>query len=204
MPDHEPDDQRRAQRIEELVEQIAALPDAHVREQAEELIQALLALYGDGLARILELTASSDSAGDALIARLGDDPLVGALLVLHGLHPLSLETRLERAVDTLQPMLAVQGGALTVSGVSQGIAHLRLEAARQGQSHGCGAPSTAALKQSIEESLYAAVPDLEGLQVEGNVEPARLITLTPTRRKPSISGANAHPTPVGQHTLSAE
>ncbi len=51
-------------------------------------------------------------------------------------------------------------------GISDGIVHLSL----QGNCDGC-ASSAATLKLTIEEAIYAAAPDVAGIEVEGVVVP---------------------------------
>src|SRR5690349_15730538 len=92
-----------ADRIEALMQQLAAIPDPTAQTAAEELVRALLEMYGQGLAQRLTLIASSDATGSALISALAQDELVGALLLLHGLHPLSLEERVAQMLAELQP-----------------------------------------------------------------------------------------------------
>lgn len=173
-------DRQRAERIATLVQAIAGIADPGVRTQAEELVSEVLALYGDGIARMLELTARASGAGEALIDTFAADDLVGSLLLLHGLHPVDLTTRVTRALDGVRPSLAKQGGQVELLDVADGVAHLRLRAS----GHGCGS-SAAMLKQKIEEAIYAAAPDLDGLEVEGDAPPPQLITLTPARRRAS-------------------
>ncbi len=54
------DTKQRSKHIQELIEQVGAFPDPAARELFQECLQSLLALYGDGLARILQLI---DNAG---------------------------------------------------------------------------------------------------------------------------------------------
>ena len=84
------------ERIEALMQELAAIPDPTAQTAAEELVSALLEMYGQGLAQMLTLIASSNATGSALIDALAQDELVDALLLLHGLHPLSLEEQSRR------------------------------------------------------------------------------------------------------------
>ena len=57
-------------RIEELVQEIEALPDAKTRETAAELVQLLMEFYGQGLARMLAIAGNAaDSNCGCLRAR---------------------------------------------------------------------------------------------------------------------------------------
>jgi len=182
--------QRPAERIEALIQEVSTFSDSHARATTEELIQALLDMYGEGLSRILELTDQSEAAGYALIEELASDDLVGSLFLLHGLHPIAIETRVAKALVEVRPYLKSHGGNVEFIRVEDGIAYLRLE----GSCHGCPA-STVTLKLAIEEAIYKAAPDLDGLQVEGVIDPpprpGTPITFVPRRRK---DGASARPT----------
>jgi Fe-S cluster biogenesis protein NfuA len=182
--------QQRAKRIEELVQEVSTFSNPQARATTEELIQALLDMYGEGLAHILELIEQSDLKGYALMQTLASDDLVGSLFMLHDLHPIDLETRIAKALAEVRPYLKSHGGNVQFLKVENGIAYLRLE----GSCQGCGA-STSTLKATIEEAIYSAAPDLDGLEVEGVVEPpprrGTPITLVPRRQKVQ---AGSHPT----------
>jgi len=155
--------QTRLSRAEELIAALDSAPDSAMREQARELIQALLELHGTGLERILSVVYDSGVGGAAMIDQLGRDSLVSGLLLLHGLHPLDLETRVRNAIEDVKPRLGLHGGSVDVLGVtSDGRVQLKL----QGNCHECPS-SRLTLRFSIEEALYAAAPDLTGLDVEG-------------------------------------
>lgn len=178
---------RRAERLELLLEEIAALPDPGARERMEELVGMLLDLYGDAMARIVELAerAEAEHGSEGLVQALADDDLVAPLLLLHGLHPVPLEARVARALDEVRPYLRSHGGNVELLDIAEGVARLRL----QGSCHGC--PSSAmTLKLAIEDAIYKAAPDLDRLEVEGVADPpSQLITLAPARR--SAGGARA-------------
>src|SRR5579859_2700688 len=164
---HEQELQRQIARIEGLVAAIETWPDPAARTGAPELLQATLELHGAGLERILDLAWDSGPAGQALITTCAADPLVARLLLLHGLHPADLETRVTQALDKVRPYLGSHGGNVELLGVADGTVHLRL----QGSCHGC--PSSAmTLQLAIEEAIQEFAPDIAGLVVEGVVEPA--------------------------------
>ncbi len=155
--------QERLGRVEELIATLESAPNPEVREQVRELITSLLELHGTGLERVLSVVYDSGPGGMAVIDQLGHDPLVSGLLLLHGLHPLDLETRVRHAIEEVKPRLGLHGGSVELLGVSsEGRVHLKL----QGNCHECPS-SRLTLRFSIEEALYAAAPDLTGLDVEG-------------------------------------
>lgn len=155
--------QKRLGRVEELISALESTPDPGVRAQVRELIQHLLELHGSGLEQILSAVHDARIEGSAVIDELGRDPLVSGLLLLHGLHPLDLETRVRNAIEEVKPRLGLHGGSVDLVGVSpEGRVQLKL----QGNCHECPS-SRLTLRFSIEEALAAAAPDLTGLDVEG-------------------------------------
>ena len=164
-------------RIEALLQEVATFSDPQVQAVTEELLQTLLAMYGEGLTRMLEITAEHETAGEAIIEAYADDELVSSLLLLHGLHPIDVETRITQALESVRPYLKSHGGNVELLGVRDNVAYLRL----QGSCNGCPS-SSVTLKLAIEEAINKAAPDLERLQVDGVTNPPRPINVTPLRK----------------------
>jgi Fe-S cluster biogenesis protein NfuA len=150
-------------RIEELVQEIETLPDAKSRETAAELVQLLMEFYGQGLARMLAIGGTADSH---VVDAYAQDPLVSQILMLHGLHPVDLPTRVEKALEKVRPLLHSHGGDVELLSIENGLVRLRLE----GSCHGCPS-STMTLKNAIQEAIYEFAPDVSGLDVAGLAEP---------------------------------
>jgi Fe-S cluster biogenesis protein NfuA/nitrite reductase/ring-hydroxylating ferredoxin subunit len=148
-------------RVESLLEELEALPDAAARSSAIAVVQALLDLYGEGLERIVEVVAEKDSDG-AMAGALADDSLVSHLLLLHGLHPVTVERRVLGALESVRPYLESHGGDVELLGVEEGVARLRLE----GSCSGCPS-STMTLKLAIEKAIHEAAPDVEEVIADG-------------------------------------
>jgi Fe-S cluster biogenesis protein NfuA/nitrite reductase/ring-hydroxylating ferredoxin subunit len=171
--------QERAARMETLLGEIESLQDPIARAKAAEVIQVLLELYGEGLARVMEVVAQGEDSERAFEVLAGDE-LVSHLLLLHGLHPLDVETRVVRALEEVRPYLQSHGGNVELLGIEGGVARVRM----QGSCDGC--PSSAVtLKLAIEEAVQKAAPDLEGIEAEGVTEPQPAPTLVagPTLRR---------------------
>jgi Fe-S cluster biogenesis protein NfuA len=98
---------------------------------------------------------------------LGRDPLVSILLVLYGLHPLDLESRVAQAVDKVRPQVRKGGGELNLLDNKGGIVRLRLEVT----GNAC-AWTGKTLKTMLEDALYEAAPDVNQLLIEGVEERA--------------------------------
>ena len=100
--------------------------------------------------------------GYAVFDRFAEDDLVGSLLLLYGLHPHPIETRITQALDKVRPYLDSHGGNVELLGVADGVVRLRM----QGSCKSC--PSSAmTLKLAIEEAIYAAAPDVVTIEAEG-------------------------------------
>lgn len=163
-------------RIESLLQEMATFPDSNAQAVTEELLQTLLTMYGEGLNRMLEITANFEPEGEAIIDAYADDELVSSLLLLHGLHPIDVETRISNALESVRPYLKSHGGNVELLSVRDNIAHLRL----QGSCNGCPS-SSVTLTLAIEEAINKAAPDLERLQVDGVTNPPRPINVTPLK-----------------------
>lgn len=154
------------ERVERLSGQLEELQDARARELAEELVGAVVAMYGDGLRRIIAAIESSREAGAAILDELAQDGAVSSLLLIHDLYPVPLSERVIEALDTVRPYMESHGGNVELLGIDDGVAKL----AMQGSCNGCAA-SRATLELAIKQALEEHAPDLAGLVVEGISDP---------------------------------
>jgi Fe-S cluster biogenesis protein NfuA len=160
---------RLSQRIEGLVARIEAAPDTNVRADALNLVQSLMELHGAGLDRLMEIVAQSGASGYALMDDFAGDDLVAGLLLLYGLHPHDLETRVMKALDRTRPFLQSHGGDVELLDVVDGTVRLRLA----GSCRSCSS-STMTLKLAIERAIYEAAPDVMEIVTEGQIAPKEL------------------------------
>jgi len=58
--------QERVARMETLLEEIDALKDPNARSKAAEVVQVLLELYGESLARMMDTIAEGEGGGEPL------------------------------------------------------------------------------------------------------------------------------------------
>jgi hypothetical protein len=145
------------QRIEELVGRVQTIADPQARQLTIELLRAVMDLHAAGIERMLELV------GDGVDA-IAQDDLCSALLLLHGLHPENLEKRVARAVDRLQVRLGSRGAAVSLARIEDGTVHLRYR--------GSSPRSAAGVRETAEQYLYAAAPEIAAIAIEGLREPA--------------------------------
>lgn len=178
-------------RVEALLGELRSVAEPAVQRKAEELVRLLVELYGAGLERIVEIVVGH-SDNQALIDQLVSDPFVTSLLVLHGLHPVPVEARIQRALDEVRPYLGSHAGGVEFLGVdAEGVARLQL----QGSCDGCPS-STLTVKMAIEQAIEEAAPEVTRVEVEGVTAPPETggSVQQGLRRQPTEAGDGPPPT----------
>jgi Fe-S cluster biogenesis protein NfuA len=177
--------QNQLQSIEVLLQRIEKANDPAMAAMAKDLVQRLMEFHGAGVERMLEIIHKDSAGHDNVIDALAQDPLVRNLLLLYGLHPDGLETRVQQALEKTRPYLKSHGGNVNLIGVDDaGKVTLRLE----GSCQGC-VSSSATLKLAVEEAIYEAAPDVTAIIVEDKVEElSRSVAFVPL----SALGGNGH------------
>jgi Fe-S cluster biogenesis protein NfuA len=150
------------QRIGELVQEIESIADPAVRAATKNLVQSLMDLHGAAMEKALEIVAEAGDQGMTVIDRMGREPLVSSVLILYGLHPEDIESRVVRAIDKVRPQLRKQGCEVELLAVNDGAIRLRVETG----SHTCGSTSKT-MQAVLEGAMYDAAPDLSSLVIEG-------------------------------------
>lgn len=153
-------------RIEQLLE-ASSTAGPVVRERAEELVRVVVELYGAGLERTLDIVHEAGQLSDEVLDRLADDDLVASLLLVHGLHPHDVHTRVERALEKVRPYLGSHEGDVELLEVTdEGVVRLRM----LGSCDGC--PSSAVtLRLAVEDAITSTAPEVVGIEVEETPAP---------------------------------
>jgi Fe-S cluster biogenesis protein NfuA len=153
---------KRIQRIGEIVERIESSGDPNARSMAKELLESLMALHGAALERILELASEAGEAGETIIRKCGRDELVSSLLLLYGLHPENLRSRVLAGLEKSRAYLASHAAnAELVSIREDDTVTLRLHL----KTNGCGS-SAASVKSTLEAAIQSVAPDATAIVVE--------------------------------------
>ena len=169
-------------RIEVLLGELRSQASPEVGAKIEEVVGLLVELYGAGLERILELVNEDPEVAAPLLKRFTDDKFIESLLVLHGLHPIDVDTRIEAALDQARPYLGSHAGGVEYLGVDEnGVAHLKLE----GSCHGCPS-STVTVKLTLEQAIAEAAPEVVRVEVVG-------VAAAPTGPSPSLLQIQTRP-----------
>jgi Fe-S cluster biogenesis protein NfuA/nitrite reductase/ring-hydroxylating ferredoxin subunit len=150
------------ERVEELTAEVDRIEDPHARRTAEELLGAVMDLYGEGLSRITTILDDEDGGVDEVKQRMADDGIVASLMLIHDLYPVSIEDRVAEALDSVRPYMESHGGNVELISLEDGVASIRLA----GSCDGCAA-SSSTLELAIKTALDEHAPDLTSIHVEG-------------------------------------
>jgi Fe-S cluster biogenesis protein NfuA len=162
-----------AAQIEQLVQQAAALPDESARTLALELLQSTMDLHGAVMSRIVELLSEGGDSGRNSLAKLGNDPLVCGLLVLYGIHPVSLHDRVTRAVEKLGPQLHKKGGSIELLGIADNSIQVKI----LGSQHSCGSTPDS-FRSIVEQAIRESAPEIAEIAIdEGSSSPSGFVPL---------------------------
>jgi Fe-S cluster biogenesis protein NfuA/nitrite reductase/ring-hydroxylating ferredoxin subunit len=155
--------QERIASLERLLGALESFEHGPVQATAMQTVEALVNVYGETLARMMERIQQADPG---LAEALAEDDLIAHLLLIHDLHPVDVETRVARALESVRPLLRSRGADVELLGVQGGVARVRL----QTSGSGC-ASSGADLTLVVEDVLRQAAPELDRLETEPTPAP---------------------------------
>ncbi len=145
-----------SRRVETILERFSAFPaDTGARADAEELIRIVSSLHGQCLRALVQ--AMREELGDRAnetLERSCADPLVASLLVTHGLHPLSIEERVRRAIEIVRPELQTNHADARLESVTEDVVTLRVD-------------GDANVVPLLEGAVYAAAPEVLDVRCTG-------------------------------------
>ncbi len=153
------------ERIEQALIELEQCADPRTLNLAEELLRLVSELYGAGLERVLEIV---QERAPELLDELTSDELVASLLLVQGLHPDSIETRVQAALASVRPFLGRHGGDVELLALDDELGAVKLRLL--GSCDGC--PSSAAtLQGAVEVAILEKAPEVTRIVVEES-EPA--------------------------------
>ena len=158
--------QEQVRQLGKLVTQFDQLPDSPAKIAGKELLQLLMDVHGRGLERVMEIVFDSGDTALGIIDKLGQDSIVGNLLLLYSLHPDGVEARVHNAVDRIRPRLRKLSCAIELESIDEGVVRVRLATS----AHSCGS-STRDLRSIVEDVMYELAPDVTSLEILGLEEP---------------------------------
>jgi Fe-S cluster biogenesis protein NfuA len=165
MMDNPADDREfksRMAELDSLLQQVDQIKDRSARDLTGRIIRSLMEFHDAAVTRMLDHLYQSGEAGRRAIDEMAGDELVSSLLVLYGLHPHDVESRVRQALDGVRPYLASHGGNVEFLGITpDGAVRLRM----QGSCHGCPS-STATLRNVIESAVCEAAPEIASIDLD--------------------------------------
>ncbi len=148
------------ERVEKLAAKLQSAGDPEIRATALDLVQSVIELHGAALERMID-SISQAPGGEAALDAAVNDEMVASMLLLHGLHPDDIETRVLRGIEKVRPYLQSHGGDVELASVRDGIVRLVLRGT-------CGScpSSSLTLKNAVEDALFEAAPDIVEIVAE--------------------------------------
>ena len=169
--------QAEAAQLEQLLAELRELIALPVWRRVEDALRRVVRLYGAGLARALAHARESGASGGTFDARIAGDELLASLLVLHGLHPLSTEQRVRRALAAIYGELGIAESALALVEIRDDVVVL---AATRALGNGAMSPSLA--ESIVRRALLTAAPEVARVEIRG-LPPPRGPTLVQLRTR---------------------
>ena len=164
----------RTERIEELVTKLERASDPELHTAALELVQSVMDLHGAALEHLLEIVSESNE-DESIAGKFLEDDLVASILLLHGLHPEDMETRVLRALDKVRPSLQTNGGEVELVSIADGVVKLRV----QKEAGGC-ASTAVTMRSAVEDAVTELAPDAAQIMAEVVQQPSlpKLVVIT--------------------------
>ena len=159
--------QEQIRQLGKLVAQFDDLPDSAVKSASRELVQLLMDVHGRGLERAMEIVFDAGDSAPVIIDKLGQDPIVGNLLLLYSLHPDELETRVNKAIERMRPRLRKLSCTIELEHLHESSVRVRLTTS----GHSCGS-SAGDIRSIVEDGMYEFAPDVTSLELAGLEETA--------------------------------
>ncbi|NMO02806.1 Rieske 2Fe-2S domain-containing protein [Gordonia sp. TBRC 11910] len=180
----DPDWRSAGERIETLLDASSA-GGTLARERADQLVREVVDLYGAGLQRMVALL------DPRTLDELAADELIASLLLVHGLHPHDVATRVRAALDSVRPYLGSHGGDVDLLAVTaDGVVRLRLT----GSCKTCPS-SSVTLELAVKDAVLAAAPETTDIVVDTEPAPSSTPDLIPA----DSLLAKVHSTPSPGH-----
>jgi hypothetical protein len=147
---------RRLRQLEAQIEQVARSVEPGVCDAVREIVQSIMDFHGAGLARIMDIISHAGESGRVIREACGRDSLAGSLLLLYGLHPLDLESRVRLALDGLASLLRSHGCELELLRTSEKAVVLQLMGT---------AALPPGLRVALEQALHDVAPEVASIEI---------------------------------------
>jgi hypothetical protein len=157
--------------LERLLGDIQATVGPSAWPKIEALVRSLMELYGAALERLLDSARQTSAREHELNERVVSDSLLSSLLALHGLHPLTLEQRIELSLGRISNLQQSAQGRVELASLERNRATLRV----------VGVPDPVLAKglaQLAAREIDCIAPELEQIELENSMPaPPQLISV---------------------------
>ena len=161
-------------RMETSIEALESIADPNARGLARDLLESALDLHAIALAKVLTICQETEN-GEVLIRNLLADAYVGAVVLLHGLHPQDAEGRLRSKLAEMRPHWGVRGFRVELTHVDRTAARVQVAV-----SDNADRGTNKALALEIEQVLTEAAPDLDRIMVEISDKSIQTLAFVPS------------------------
>jgi Fe-S cluster biogenesis protein NfuA len=183
--------QKQMQRIGEMVEHLESNADPSTRAMAKELLESLMSLHAAAIERMMEFAANAGEAGEAFVRRCGRDDVVSSVLLLYGLHPENLNSRVAHALERSRTYLQSHSAAAELVSIGDdGAVTVRL-AVKAG---GCGS-SGASVRAFLEAAIQDAAPDATSIVVSETPSGPTFVPLAQLQNFRGMAAVSEAPVP---------
>ncbi len=141
--------------IDQVLAELAAKLDPEGQALLERALRLTVSLYAAGIERSLA-HARAAGADATLDDRLAGDDLLGKLLALHGLNPLTVAQRIAALLAKVRASLELADDDLAVISLTDGALQLR------------ATPAIAGFEAQICSALEQAAPELGQIEITGS------------------------------------
>jgi Fe-S cluster biogenesis protein NfuA len=155
---------QKMERVASLVSALESCPDSDVRDAGRELVSTLLEFHSDAIQRILDQIEQSTATDPRFIETMAEDPLIQGVLLLHGLHPLDVQARVQKALESVRPSLRSHRGDVELISLDESGVRLKLI----GTCNGCPSSATT-FRNLLESAINDLAPEVEKIEVDGMV-----------------------------------
>jgi NifU-like domain len=145
-----------SKRVETILDRFSSFPvTTGARTDAEDLVRTVSGLYGEALRRIVAtLRDELGERAEVLLERACGDTLVASLFITHGMHPVSLQERVRRGIDSVQPYLQSRDAYVEVLSIDEDVVNVRV----QGSSD---------VVPAVERAIFQAAPEVLEVRAVG-------------------------------------
>ncbi len=168
-------------RMETSIEALESIADPNARGLARDVLESALDLHAIALAKVLTICQETEN-GELLIRNLLADAYVGAVVLLHGLHPQDADARLRSKLAEMRPHWGVRGFRVELTHVDRTSARVRVVV-----SDDADRGTNKALALEIEQVLTEAAPDLDRIMVEVSDKSVRTTEFVPSNSSKVIA-----------------